>query len=189
MGNGFHIKHEIMDGIHSFFYERIENGSKVLDVGCGNCAVANAMSVYANAQVTGIDMNEKSIQFGSSNITKSSLKLIIGDVTKDLPDETFDVIVMSSFLEHIADRPGLLRKLSSLYRPSKFLIRVPMFERHYYAPLKKRLGLFAYTDPDHKIEYTMEGFAEDMAAGGLEVVYSEIRWGDIWAECVPLTNK
>lgn len=185
-GNGVHVKHEIMDGIHSFFYQRIPAGAHVLDVGCGVGAVAYAMATHGHAYVTGIDFNKQQITFAQEKFQHPNLRFIVGDALHDLPPESIDVIVMSSVLEHIVDRPRVLKMLVDRYRPSCILIRVPSFERHYYAALKRKLGLFAYTDPDHKIEYTSESFVEEMKDSGLKVKYMEICWGDIWAECVPL---
>lgn len=184
-GNGVHVKHEIMDGIHSFFYNRIPAGSRVLDIGCGIGAVAYAIATHAQADVTGIDFNKEQIEFAQKKFQHPNLRFMVGDATHDLISESIDVIVMSSFLEHIGDRSGLLRELIDRYHPSCILIRVPGFERHYLAALKRKLGLFAYTDPDHKIEYTPESFLSEMKDGGLHVKYMGVRWGDIWAECIP----
>jgi hypothetical protein len=62
---------------------------------------------------------------------------------------------------------------------------VPTFERGFIAALKKELGLFPYTDDTHELEYSPKIFYEEMTQAGLSVSHSEIRWGDIWAECVP----
>jgi SAM-dependent methyltransferase len=182
-GDGVHVKHDIMDGIHSFFYSRTPAGSRVLDVGCGIGAVAYAIATHAQADVTCIDFNKERIEFAQKKFQHPNLRFMVGDATHDLPPESIDIIVLSSVLEHIVDRPGLLRELVDRYHPSCILIRVPGFERHYHAALKRKLGLFAYTDPDHKIEYTPESFAVEMRNSCLEIEHMELRWGDIWAEC------
>ena len=184
-GNGVHIKHEIMDGIHSFFYNRVQASARVLDVGCGVGAVAFAIAEHTQSSVIGIDFNKEHIEFAQERFKHQNLRFMVGDALHDLPSEAIDIIVLSSVLEHIVDRPGLLRALVDRYHPSSILIRVPGFERHYHAALKRKLGLFAYTDPDHKIEYTPESFVVEMRNGCLEIEHMELRWGDIWAECKP----
>jgi len=184
-GNGVHVKHQIMDGIHSFFTDRVSPDARVLDVGCGIGALAHAIAVNSQADVIGMDTNEAHIRFASERFRHPRLDFIVGDVTVDLPEEQIDVIILSSLLEHLDDRVGFLGQLRAKYQPKKFLVRVPTFERHFFAALKQHLGLFAYTDPDHSVEYTLESFAGEMRSAGLEIRHLEVRWGDIWAEVVP----
>ena len=184
-GNGVHIKHELMDGIHSFFYERIRAGAHVLDVGCGYGAVAYAIATHARAYVVGVDMNEQHITFARNRFPHPNLRFEVGDVTRSLPVERVNVVVLSSVIEHLPTRIELLKTLVHKFDPELFLIRVPTFERHYFAALKRELGLFPYTDPTHLLEYSPDSFAAEMDQAGLDIRYMEIRWGDIWAECVP----
>ena len=184
-GGGVHIKHELMDGIHSFFCERIPPGSRVLDIGCGIGAVAYSIVSHADVHVIGIDKDKKNLTFARERFKHPNLEFISGDATKDVPPGRVEVVVLSSVLEHIPSRIELLKTLIDRFRPSLFLIRVPTFERHYFAALKRKLGLFAYTDPSHLLEYSSESFAAEMEQAGLRIRYMEIRWGDIWAECVP----
>ncbi len=186
-GDGIHIKHEVMDGIHSFFYERIENSSSVLDLGCGNGALAYDIAVNSNAKVLAIDFDANQVEFGRRRFTHPNIYFVIGDVFKDIPEVgSVDVVVLSSVLEHLKKRPEFLKDLTMRFKPKKFLIRVPTFERNIHAALKKELGLFPYTDDTHELEYSKDVFYEEMKLAGLEVKYFEIRWADIWAECIPV---
>lgn len=185
-GYGVHVKHQLMEGIHSFFTDRVPPGSHVLDVGCGIGALAYALATHSHAEVTGMDVNKANVHFATEHFQHRRLRFVVGDATSDYLEETFDIIILSSVLEHIEVRCDFLRKLQDRYCPSCILIRVPGFERHYHAALKRRLGLFAYTDPDHKIEYTPDSFIAEMRNSGLEIVHMEIRWGDIWAKCKPI---
>ncbi|MBN2569171.1 MAG: methyltransferase domain-containing protein [Deltaproteobacteria bacterium] len=184
-GNGIHIKHELMTGIHSFFYDRISEGERVLDVGCGIGVVAHAIVTHVDARVIGMDTNYDRINYACLHFQHPRLTFIHGDATAGLPEGRVDVIVFSSVIEHIDDRVGLLRKLIAVYGPKKMLIRAPMFERHYHAALKRKLDLFPYTDPDHKTEYTVESLTAELQAAGLTIRYIEVRWGDIWVEAAP----
>lgn len=185
-GSGVHIKHELMDGIHSFFYDRIEKGSRVLDLGCGYGALAHAIAEHSDAQVLAIDMDAEQINLGKKRFTHPNIRFVIGNVFTDIPEDgSFDVVVLSSVLEHLKNRPEFLKELTARFTPKKFLIRVPTFERHFVAALKRELGLFPYVDHTHELEYSKDIFYDEMKLAGLEVKHFEIRWADIWAECVP----
>ena len=185
-GNGVHIKHQIMDGIHSFFYDRIKSKSNVLDLGCGNGAVANAIALNSESNVLGIDMNANSIALAKQLYQSPHLQFMLGNVFTDIPEsKSFDVIILSSVLEHLEHRIEFLKNLTDRFHPAKFLIRVPTFEQHYFKALKRELGLFAFVDATHVLEYSPEVFAAEMMQAALRINHLEIRWGDIWAECVP----
>ncbi|MDO8753532.1 MAG: class I SAM-dependent methyltransferase [Anaerolineales bacterium] len=187
LGNGVHIKHELMDGIHSFFYDRIPKNARVLDLGCGYGAVAHSIAIHAEAQVLGIDFDAGQIAFAKQRFPHPHIRYVVGNVFTDIPEtESFDVIVLSSVLEHLENRENFLMDLSQRFHPAKFLIRVPTFERHFFAALKRELGLFPYTDDTHVLEYSPQIFMDEMTKAGLDVRHFEIRWGDIWAECVPV---
>lgn len=185
-GNGVHIKHELMDGIHEFFYTRIPAGANVLDLGCGHGVVANALATHAQARVFGIDLNPAAIAFAQERYKNPNLTFLHGDVFKDIPElAQVDVIVLSSVLEHLENRAAFLRQLTARFHPQKFLIRVPTLERTHYVALKRELGLNPFIDPTHVLEYTPASFQAEMEQAGLTITHLETRWGDLWAECQP----
>jgi len=187
-GDGVHIKHELMDGIHSFFYNRIPDGSNVLDLGCGRGTVANAIATHSYSSVFGIDLDQTSIEFAQKKYQNPNLHFIHGDVFKDIPNlPTVDVIVLSSVLEHLKTRAEFLRELTQRFHPKKYLLRVPTLERTHYVALKRELGLSPFLDRTHVLEYSPAIFANEMEEAGLKITSQEIRWGDIWAECEPLS--
>jgi len=185
-GDGVHIKHEVMGGIHSFFYDRIPENSRVLDLGCGYGAVAHAIAVHSDAQVLAIDFDATQIAFAKQRFPHPNIRFVVGDVFTVVPENgSCDVIVLSSVLEHLKNRAQFLRSLTVRFKPQKFLIRVPLFERSFIAALKKELGLFPFTDDTHELEYSPQLFYDEMTEAGLTVSHFEIRWGDVWAECIP----
>ena len=177
---GIHPKHRLMN-YHRFFVERLKKSERVLDIGCGNGAVAFSMA-KAGALVTGIDMDETNIRQARKLYQHENLKFLLGDARKDLPDGNFNVIVMSNVLEHIEDRVGLLEMIQDKFQPECWLIRVPMINRDWLVPLKKELGIPYFSDPTHYTEYTLESFKGEMAEVGLIIQHSEVKWGEIWAE-------
>jgi 2-polyprenyl-3-methyl-5-hydroxy-6-metoxy-1,4-benzoquinol methylase len=182
--SGIHTKHR-HTRYHDFFVGRIRAGERVLDIGCGMGAVAYDVAEKAEAYVTGIDLSSGNIQKARSRHSHPRVCYILGDVLRDLPSGQFDVIILSNVLEHLERRVEFLRRVQAAIKPSRWLIRVPLFERDWRVPLKQELGLDYRLDPTHHIEYTQESFAEEMQRAGLEIVHQEIRWGEIWAELKP----
>ena len=74
------------------------------------------------------------------------------------------------------------------YKSSKFLIRVPMLNRSWIDVYKKELGLEYRLDNTHFIEYTFEGFKEELDEAGLSVLDYSIQFGEIWAEVGKIVN-
>lgn len=110
------------------------------------------------------------------------MELIHGDVLKDLPNDRFDTIVLSNFLEHIEDRVGFLQYCQKKINPIRYLIRVPIFTRDWRVPLMQELGVDYRLDVTHCIEYTKELFIEELALAGLKISFIDVQWGEIWAE-------
>jgi SAM-dependent methyltransferase len=184
-GGGVHPKHRHI-GYHNYFVERIPNGSKVLDVGCGNGNVAYDVAQKTGVQVLGIDLNDKNIQLARNQFPHPNVQYFVGNALTDLPSESFDYVILSNVLEHIEDRVQFLIDLQKRVSPNAILIRTPLFERDWRVPLKQELGLEWRLDTDHKIEYTLDAFEAEMQTTGLKIHQQEVRWGEIWAEVVPV---
>lgn len=185
---GIHTKHRHMR-YHDFFVGRTHVGERVLDIGCGIGAVAYDVAEKAGAYVTGIDLSPENIQQAQLRRSHPRVRYILGDVLRDLPSKQFDVVIMSNVLEHLENRVEFLRDVQANLTPSRWLIRVPLFERDWRVPLKQELGLDYRLDPTHRIEYTQESFAEEIQQAGLEMVHQEVRWGEIWAELKPCEDS
>ncbi len=180
-GRGTHPKHDIMR-YHDFFVERVRQGEHVLDFGCGIGAVAYDIASKAKARVWGVDISAENIAYAQKTYSHPDITYILGDARQVELNTRFDAIVMSNVLEHLTDRPATLRQLQVRYQPSRFLIRVPLFNREWRVPLKKPLGVEWRLDPTHEIEYTIETFADEIAEAGLITTHQQIQWGEIWAE-------
>lgn len=182
-GSGVHPKHRLIR-YHDFFIRRIRQGERVLDIGCGRGELARDIAEKSGAWVTGIDLNSEHINAAQTQNAHKRVCYIVGDALRDLPRERFDVVVLSNMLEHIVDRQSLLTTVVQRISPRSILLRVPLFEREWRVPMKQELGVEWRLDPTHETEYTLESFAEEMERAGLQVLYQEVRWGEIWAEAV-----
>jgi SAM-dependent methyltransferase len=186
-GGELHPKHRLT-AYHDFFVNRIQPSERVLDIGCGRGAVVNSIATRAGASVTGVDLNADHIEFARQKWSHTTLEFLAADATDGLPDGQYDTVVLSNVLEHIEERVAFLRDLCEHAKPMRLLIRVPLFERSWHVPMMKELGLDYFADDTHFIEYTQSGFVEEMHQAGLRVNHMEIRWGEIWAEAVPISK-
>ena len=190
-----HPKHRITN-YHQFFLDNISQSDTVLDVGCGNGALTLDIAGKAR-RVVGVDIKPKNIEkankkkhkkhflgneFVKSICPFSNVTFICGDIftclsySKLLP---FDVVVLSNVLEHITRRGELLMKLKAI--SPKLLIRVPMLDRDWLTLYKKEKEISYMLDSDHKVEYTLESFKNELASVGLKVDSYQINYGEIWS--------
>jgi len=183
-GGGIHPKHRHMK-YHDFFTDRIDKTDRVLDIGCGNGAVAFDVAEKTGANVLGIDINEDNIRIACEKFSHPNLEFRLGDALETLPEEDFSTVILSNVLEHLPGRPAFLRRVQQTIHPQRILIRVPLFERDWRVPLKKELGVEWRLDPTHETEYTLESFDEELRQAGLTTDHLEVRWGEIWAEVSP----
>jgi len=162
---------------HQFFLDNINPGDMVLDVGCGKGEAAFDLAKKAS-EVVAIDLSEKNIKFAQKRYSAPNIKYIIGDATKNLPNERFDAIILSNVLEHIENRTELLRDLKKI--TPKILIRVPMINRDWITLYKKELGIAWKLDKSHFTEYTIESFQEEIQKAGLKIENYSVQFGEIW---------
>jgi SAM-dependent methyltransferase len=180
-GSGEHPKHSLTR-YHDFFVDRISDADRVLDVGCGYGAVARSIArARPGAKVLGVDYDKPRLAAAQKADNPPNLSFVEADATKRLPPGPWDVVVLSNVLEHIADRPGFLKAVIAATGASRFLIRVPLFERDWKLPMRRAVGANFYSDPDHKIEPTREEFRGDVEAAGLQIEEMVTLWGEIWS--------
>lgn len=182
-GGAEHPKHRLT-GYHQFFIERIQNGDRVIDVGCGYGAVARSIArTHPQCVVTGIDQDRSRLSQALAADNPINLSFVEGDATCKLPQGPWHVVVLSNVLEHIDQRVGFLQKLQKATGASRFLIRVPLFEREWQMALRRELGVDFRSDPDHKIEHELSVFIAEITQAGLFAVELRTQWGEIWADC------
>jgi 2-polyprenyl-3-methyl-5-hydroxy-6-metoxy-1,4-benzoquinol methylase len=174
---GLHSKHRLMN-YHRFFIENIKEGDGVLDIGCGNGALAFDIAKKAK-KVIGVDFDGKNIKIAKEKYSAPNIEYIVGDATKYDFDQKFHVIILSNILEHIENRIGFLKKIRKL--APKILIRVPMINRDWITLHKKELGVFYKLDKTHYVEYTLESFKDEIEKARYKIKNYSIQFGEIWA--------
>jgi 2-polyprenyl-3-methyl-5-hydroxy-6-metoxy-1,4-benzoquinol methylase len=185
-GNGEHPKH-YLTSYHQFFVDNIENGDKVLDVGCGYGSVSRSIALAKpDSIILGVDNDLSRLSQAEKSNNPENLNFEYGDATNKKYNNSWDVVVLSNVLEHIEHRISFLKLLKSNTKARKFLIRVPSYERDWQVPLRKELKINYFSDDDHKIEHTITEFKNEMMLSNLQIIQLTTQWGEIWATCKPI---
>jgi SAM-dependent methyltransferase len=181
---GVHVKHRLT-GYHDFFVDRVQPGERVLDIGSGKGELAHDLATRKDASVVGIDHDPGHVAFARARFLDPRLTFLEGNALEALPEGRFDAVVLSNVLEHLAPRVEFLRGVVAAAAPSRILIRVPVYARDWTVPLKAEVGLPAYWEPDHEIEYDPDLFRAELSEAGLDVTELLLQWGEIWAVAEP----
>jgi SAM-dependent methyltransferase len=82
----------------------------------------------------------------------------------------FDTVICLDLLEHVRERDLLLTEIKRALKPGgSMLLSVPNRGTSWKRRLD-RAGLFAYSDPDHKIEYTLPELEEELGRNGFRIL-------------------
>lgn len=183
---GAHPKHRLMQ-YHRFFIQRIENGERVVDIGCGFGEVSRSIVEARDVRVLAVDIDPSKIEQARKRNPHSCIEYVLGDATRGAVREHCDVVVISNCLEHIEQRVRFIREAQQSIGASRWLIRVPCYDRDWKVPLRQELGMFPYCDDTHFTEYTKVSFEKEMEACGMRIEHLRVQWGEIWAEVHPIT--
>lgn len=95
-------------------------GKKVLDVGCGGGILSEAMA-RTGAEVTGIDLADKSLKIAKLHGLESGVKVEyrkvpVEQMAAEQPGQ-YDVVTCMEMLEHVPDPASIVRACAALTKP------------------------------------------------------------------------
>jgi ubiquinone/menaquinone biosynthesis C-methylase UbiE len=161
--------------------DRIEDGLKVLDFGCGPGTFLSLLGgLRSNVTATGVDIGSKQIEFARKLIHKQALNdriqfSIIEEAFKELPfeDKSFDIIASIEVVEHIhpffAHR--VLAEAKRVLKPKgRLLITTPNYRSHWplIELLLNRLSPVKYHE-QHISKFTPQAFVKFIESAGFEI--------------------
>ena len=137
----FNARMELLE----FITHKPDDTFHVLEVGCGlGCTLAKIQSLFPNAHVTGIELNEKVASLG-----KQVVDIIPGNIeTMELPYpmSCFDYIIFADVLEHLYDPEKILKRMRPYLKPHGCIIASIPNIMHYSVILPLLCGHFTYQD-------------------------------------------
>jgi len=93
---------------------------KILDIGCGGGILAEALALKG-ADVTGIDMAEKSLKVAKMHLHESGLEIDYQMITAEEFAQqkagSFDIVTCLEMLEHVPDPASIITAATGLLKP------------------------------------------------------------------------
>lgn len=100
------------------------NGKRVLDVGCGGGILSESMA-RLGAQVSGIDLAEKSLEVAQLHALEASMavdyRCVAVETLAEEKPHSFDVVTCMEMLEHVPDPSSIVRACAALVKPGGHL--------------------------------------------------------------------
>jgi len=158
-------------------YRRLNQQSRILDVGCGIGSFLNSLKSDKGCEVYGLDMSETAVKEAKSSF---GLDIFRGAINKaPFPSAYFDIITAWWYLEHIHDPHATLGKISSLLKYDGYcIIGVPNFNSF---NAKYFRGRWYHLDsPRHLCVWTPSTITKLLEQHGLlvtKIIYDKTPWG------------
>jgi SAM-dependent methyltransferase len=153
-------------------------GARILDVGCGCGANAQAIRLrHPDAYVAGVEPNERAAALAAERCNEVFAGDLAGWLQSEMPaPPSFDAIVLSDVLEHVADPLAFLRSLERArpLRAATWIISVPNYAV-WYNRARTLLGRFDYAwsglfDRTHLRFFTRSSIRRLLAYSGFDVI-------------------
>lgn len=131
---------------HVLMIRMVGGGKRVLDVGCWNGDMASHFAPR-NVEVVGIEKDESAARLAAGRMHR----VVVGDVedldlTGELGEATFDVVVLGDVLEHLVNPGQTLRRIRPLLAPGGYIVASIPNVAHGSVRLNLLRGDFRYTD-------------------------------------------
>lgn len=171
-GYVIHPKHLVDQPWHDWYLPYLTGHEAVLDVGCNNGAHLVRAAARCRS-IVGLDYDLRQLMIAARVIRERGLpraRVFACDITGRFPfgDRVFDTVLFLDVIEHLGPRVDALREIHRVLKDDgRLLVSAPNRETRWRRRLRAA-GLFAYSDPDHKVEYTRAEFVAELRAGGFE---------------------
>lgn len=168
-----HPKHLVETPGHDWYVDALFPADTVLDVGCANGA-HTVKAARRVRRVIGMDHDVRQLRVARRTVERlavPNVRLFAWDLTRGFPfpASTFDAALFLDVIEHLVPRRDVLREIRRVLQPrGRLLVSGPNRQTRWRSRLRDA-GLFAFSDPDHKVEYSREEFVAELRDGGFEL--------------------
>ena len=144
--------------IAGFMYKKLSRPHAVLDPAAGKCELINSI---ASKEKWAVDLNDYFIK----KYAAPDVRIVIGDIFEvALPENYFDAVFISNFLEHLQSQEEVATLLEKMYKclkpGGKIAVMGPNF----------RYAYRSYFDfADHTVILTELGLAEHLYGAGFDI--------------------
>lgn len=164
-----HLLNETPEWIKYF-----SKNDRVLDIGCHNGQRDFKLAPFVES-ITAFDYDTGAIQNAKKWQQEKKIKNIAFlsfSAEKMLPfkDESFDKILFMDVIEHLNNRDLIMKECFRVLRKNGVMVLVAPNKETPWKIFQKNLGLFYYSDNDHKIEYSREELLKAHKDAGFEVL-------------------
>jgi SAM-dependent methyltransferase len=169
-----HPKHLLGDTAEHYWYlEHLAPDATLLDVGCGN-GMHTLKAARRCAEVAGVDADLVSLGVGlrtAQRLGMTNVGFAAANVEEGLPiaHARFDMVLCLDLLEHVYKRDLVLAEIRRVLKPSGVLLLAVPNRATSWKRRLERAGLPFYSDPDHKIEYTLDELRAELERNGFTI--------------------
>ena len=170
-----HPKHLFSSLDHLWILPWVKSGQSALDVGAGSGVHSLAIAAQG-VHVLALDYNPQGLSAACKTAQTRGLEGLLATGVANaeepwpVPAETCDLVLLLDSIEHLKDDRFALAEAVRALKPEGLLfITFPNRDTHWKLA-RRRLGLFAYQDPDHKHEYSLAQVSKLLDEAGLALV-------------------
>lgn len=168
-----HPKHLIREDSDIWYKKLLNKNMVVLDAGCGSGQHSNQIARFVKLTI-GIDNNEKSLKIAKADAKNKEIQnvqFVKGNLEHKLflKDKSCDFAILFDVLEHIKKRQFFLGEILRILKNKGLVIVVIPNNDTSWKRLQRKYGIFSYSDPDHKIEYTKKSIAKELTKARFKI--------------------
>lgn len=170
-------------GVNPKVLKHLEPNQKVLDIGCSDGSLGEAIKKIYNSEVVGVEISS----LASLEASKKIDKVFQGDILKiDIPYSKgyFDVIILADVLEHLINPLEVLKKVKHYLNPNGYIIVSVPNIANWSVRLNILFGSFNYAqqgilDSTHLRFFTFKSIENLLISAGFKIVKIETLRGSL----------